>query len=65
MLSLAPKLARLIRHHRQNVFAAGSGDAHHRAILRLKRTRTWLAMMARNEGDAAQRAGERFARMGY
>ena len=59
------KLARLLRMHRQNVFNIVSGDAHHRAILRLQRTSAYRAMVERNRAEENIRNGERLARMGY
>jgi hypothetical protein len=63
-MSLTTKMERLLRHHRQRVFDA-DGDLHHRALRRLKRTRTFRAMCADNEARASIRQGERYARMGY
>ena len=59
------KLQRLLRIHREHAFDPSTGDAHCRAIVRLKRTQTWQAMMARNEGEARVRDHDRLARQGH
>ena len=50
---LTDKLSHLLRFHRRNVFNEHNGDAHHRALLRLKRTQTYHAMCqaSRDETD--------------
>jgi hypothetical protein len=58
------KLNKLLRKHRQCVFGV-TGDLHHRAMLRLKRTATFKAMCRNNEYAAQVRAGERLTGMGY
>lgn len=62
---LIPKLARALRQHRQRVFDPRSGDAHERALRRLKRTATFRCLCRDNEDAARLRAGERLAAMGY
>jgi hypothetical protein len=59
------KLQRLLRHHRNNVFHEdqATADAHHRALRRLKRTRTYIAMCESSRADAEYRASERLLRM--
>lgn len=59
------KLERLLRYHRQRVFDEQTGDAHGRAIARLKRTQTFRKMCRDNQERAAIRRGEQFTRMGY
>jgi hypothetical protein len=59
------KLNRLLRKHRQHVFDEKTGDAHARAIKRLKKTQTFRLMAASNEVLAAIRAGKRLTRLGY
>ena len=59
------KLNRLLRFHRQHVFDEKIGDAHHRAILRLKKSRTFANMCEANRERANIRAGERLTSMGY
>jgi len=58
------KLNKLLRKHRQCVFGV-TGDLHHRALLRLKRTATFKAMCRDNDYAAQIRAGKRLAGMGY
>ena len=53
------KLQRLLRFHRQNVFNETNGDAHGRALHRLKRSATFKAYCAANEADSRYRASER------
>jgi len=63
--ALIEKVQRLLRYHRQNVFDERTGDAHHRAIIRLKRTRTFKRMCQDNR-DRQERARERlYEGMGY
>jgi hypothetical protein len=62
---LTDKLQRLIARHRRHVFDEKTGDAHTRAILRLKRTHTFKAMCQANRDAESVRIGERLARMGY
>ena len=57
------KLERLLRYHRQHVFDEKTGDAHTRAILRLKKTKTFKAMCERNDAMDRQRASERWLSM--
>lgn len=59
------KLQRLLRYHRQHVFDERTGDAHGRAIDRLKRTRTFKAMCDANRERANIRRGEYLTRLGY
>ena len=57
------KLERLLRFHRQHVFACDvSGDRHHRALLRLKKTETFKAMCQHNREMAIYRASEKLLR---
>lgn len=56
---LTDKLTRLLRFHRQNVFNEHNGDAHHRALLRLKRTQTYQAMCQANRDAADYRKSMR------
>lgn len=60
---LIDKLQTRLRHHRQRVFAQ-NGDAHTRAIARLKRTATFAVMCAIHDDRAAERADARLAGMG-
>lgn len=62
---LTRKLERLIWRHRTRVFDAGAGDAHRRAILRLKRTVTYRAHCWERYYAGLVRAGDRLTRMGY
>lgn len=59
------KLQILLRYHRQNVFNEKTGEAHGRAIDRLKKTKTFLAMCQDNRDRASIRHGEALTRMGY
>lgn len=61
------KLESALRRHRRMVFAEPPevGEAHGRAIRRLKATATARAAFARREGEAEARAGEKLARQGY
>lgn len=59
------KLERLLRYHRQRVFDEQTGDAHGRAIARLKRTQTYKALCAANRDRARIRHEESLTRMGY
>ena len=63
--TLIPKLERLIRQHRQRVFDPESGDAHTRAIHRLKSTATWAELKRLNEDAERQREDAKLERMGY
>lgn len=56
------KLTALLRFHRRNVFNEHNGDAHHRALLRLKRTQTYCAMCAANREAANDRKSARLLR---
>lgn len=62
---LTRKLDKLLRQHRQRVFDDRTGDAHHRAIARLKRTMTFKALSWVRHYEAMLRAGKRLTRMGY
>jgi hypothetical protein len=64
-VNIEEKLARLMRVHRLNAFDddAATGDRHHRALMRLKRTRTFDAMCRATEDRARDRASERLLRM--
>lgn len=53
------KLARLLRYHRQNVFNESNGEAHSRAITRLKATRTARRIFEARADAARHRAGQR------
>jgi hypothetical protein len=57
------KLEKLLRYHRQHVFDDKTGDAHERAIVRLKRTRTFKDMCQRNDDAARQRVSDRWLSM--
>jgi hypothetical protein len=57
------KLEKLLRYHRQHVFDDKTGDLHARAIVRLKRTRTFKDMCQRNDDAARQRTSERWLSM--
>ena len=59
------KLEKLLRFHRQNVFDEETGDAHARAIRRLKRTITARTMANDRRERESIRKGEMLARMGY
>ena len=59
------KLQRLLRLHRQHVFDDDIGIYHHKALLRLKKTKTFKAYCEANRQAEQYRAGERLARMGY
>jgi len=58
------KLQKLLRYHRQNVFGA-NGDAHHRALLRLKKTQTFKKLCAANSDASEFRKARAYERMGY
>lgn len=61
---LQTKLERLLRVHRREAFADGAvGDRHHRALLRLQRTQTYVAMCRETAERAAHRESERLLRM--
>ena len=62
--TLADKLARLIRYHRQRVFDA-DGERHTRAIQRLKATPTARQIYGGYAYAAQVRMGERLTGMGY
>ena len=54
------KLEKLLRYHRQNVFNDGaSGNRHERALKRLKKTKTYIAMCERNREDDNHRRSMR------
>ena len=57
------KLEKLIRYHRQNVFNDNNGDNHHRAIVRLKQTKTWKIMIQDRQDQASYRQYKRLAGM--
>jgi hypothetical protein len=59
------KLQRLLRFHRWNVFNEENGDSHYRALMRLKRTKTFIALCENRRERAAIRKGEALERMGY
>lgn len=61
-MNLENKLTRLLRLHRQHSVAS---DYHYRAFCRLKKTKTFKAICARNYELEQYRHGERLARMGY
>lgn len=63
--TLVPKLQRALRRHRHHVFDPRIGDAHMRALRRLKRTATFRCLCQDNADAAQVRAGERLAAMGY
>lgn len=56
-----------MRRHRAHVFDEPPhvGDAHTRALHRLKKTKTFQAMCDENYQRAQQRAGDRLTGMGY
>ncbi len=58
------KLQKLLRHHRQNVFGP-AGDAHERAIVRLKKSTTFKEMCKLNKDAAKARLSQSYERMGY
>ena len=64
MNALENKLFTLIRFHRHNAFNAKSGDAHTRAIVRLKRTRTFAQYSDDRQHAASQRLLARLDREG-
>lgn len=59
------KLEKLLRYHRARVFDAKTGDAHGRAIDRLKRSQTFAALCQYNRDLESIHAGESLTRMGY
>ena len=63
-MNLITKLERLLRFHRQNIFNS-SGEYHHRAILRLKRTTTFKALERQNDNHASECMARKLERMGY
>jgi hypothetical protein len=65
MNALTHKLERLMRRHRQHAFDDRSGEAHTRALYRLKRTQTWATLMRSNEDAERQRQNARLDAMGY
>ena len=62
-MELETKLARLMTFHRQRVFNDHEGEAHMRALRRLKRTQTFKAMVERNRAEQEHRASERLLRL--
>ena len=58
------KLQRLLRFHRQNVFGE-SGEAHGRAIDRLKRSKTFKAMCEAHEEQARIRTERHMTALDY
>ena len=58
-LTLARKLEKLLRYHRQNVFHENDfvADCHSRALGRLKASQTFKDMCRDNEDAARQRRG--------
>jgi hypothetical protein len=59
------KLERLLRYHRQRVFDEKTGDAHARAIGRLKKTKTFRAMCEANRELESILLGAHLTNMGY
>jgi hypothetical protein len=59
------KLERLLRYHRQRVFDEKTGDAHGRALGRLKKTKTFRAMCEANRERQGIARGARLTGMGY
>lgn len=59
------KLERLLRYHRQRVFDEVTGDAHGRALDRLKKTKTFRAMCEGNRERQSIARGARLTNMGY
>ncbi len=57
-MSKEDKLERLLRYHRQRVFGP-SGDAHSRAIGRLKKTVTFREMTKKRADDADYRRSQK------
>ena len=57
------KLESLLRFHRQNVFSEHNGDAHHRALLRLKRTKAYRDLCESNRQAANHRKSIRMLSM--
>lgn len=57
------KLQSLLRFHRQNVFNEHNGEAHYRALIRLKRTKTYRDMCEANRQAADYRRSMRFLSM--
>lgn len=53
------KLEKLLRYHRQHIFDEKTGDAHTRALVRLKKTKTFQNMCRANADAACQRASDR------
>jgi hypothetical protein len=62
---LIEKVQRLIRRHRQNAFNEDNGEAHVRAIRRLKNTKTFKRMCQDNRDRAQLRQERRLEGMGY
>jgi len=58
------KLDRLLRYHRQNVFDACAlkADRHERALKRLKKTKTYVALCEENREAERHRASMRLLR---
>jgi hypothetical protein len=62
-MSKHEKVQALLRFHRQHVFDDGAaGDRHHRALLRIKKTRAFAAMCDDNRAHADHIASERLLR---
>jgi hypothetical protein len=57
------KLQSLLRFHRQNVFNEHNGEAHYRALIRLKRTKAYREMCEANRQAADHRRSMRFLSM--
>lgn len=55
------KLNRLLRYHRANVFDAdeSKADRHERALKRLKKTKTYIALCAENSARADEARSNR------
>lgn len=62
---LKEKMERLIRRHRMLVWDSRTGDAHSRAIHRLKCTVTALAVSFDREAGRQVRVGQALSAMGY
>ncbi len=60
--TLEEKAEKLIRLHRQNVFTS-AGNAHTRAILRIKKTKIWQSISKKTIDLSDERKSNRFLRM--
>jgi hypothetical protein len=63
MQTKTAKLTALLAFHRRNVFNERNGDAHGRALMRLKRTRTYLDMCQANRDAAIYRQSQKLLSM--